>query len=154
MDSGNFFLRAAEKLDAFPETAGAAACLLTDERRAELYACLLRQACVEEPPAAAGRPEESAKKPGARSEVPDRPAAIPRPAQGSQGRARPGLRLEAIPPTSQPGQKMEPLSGRSRTRKRRPDKLGFKLYIIAPEFRTSQETAAAMGAGLSQEGEV
>lgn len=154
VDSGNFFLRAAEKLDAFPETAGAAAYLLTEEQRAVLYACLLRQACMEETPAAAGRPEESAKKPGARSEASDRPAAIPRPAQGSQGKAWPGLRLEAIPPTSQPSQKMEPLSGRSQTRKRRPDKLGLKLHIIAPKFRPSQEATAAMGAGPSQEGEV
>lgn len=154
VDSSNFFLRAAEKLDAFPETVVASAYLIAEEQRAALYACLLRQACMEENAAAASQSEESAKKPGARSEAPDRPASSPRPAQGSQGRARPSLRLEAIPPTSQPGQKMNPLPGRFRSQKRRPDKPRLKLNIIIPESRPNQEATAAMGTGPSQEGEV
>ena len=154
MDSNEFFLRAAEKLDASSETVGISAYLTAKEQRAVLFTCLLRQVCMGETTASARQFEESTKKPAALSEKPDRPVISPRPVHGSQDRLWSRLRLNAIPHTSQPSQKTNAAQGLEQSLKRRPDKPWPKLKIIPLEPRPNQEAKAAMGTEMSQETEV
>lgn len=154
MDSNEFFLRAAEKLDISSEMVVISAYLTAKEQRATLLTCLLRQVRMEEAAASARQPEESAERPVALPEEPERSVSSSQPAQGSQDRPCSGLKLNAIPPTSQPSQKTNAFLGPERPQKRRLDKPWPKLKAIPTEPRPNQEAKAAMGTEPFQEREV
>lgn len=152
-DSDEFFLRAAEKLDAFSETVGISAYLAEKEQRAILLACLLRQVGMRKDAAPARQPD-SVKEPAELPNEPDKLVISPQPAQGSQDRPWIRLRLDSIPPTSQPSQKTNATMGSKQPQKKRPDKPWPKLKAISLESRPNQEAKAAMGTEPAQEREV
>lgn len=103
MNSDEFFLLAAEMLDASPETVGMSAYLAAKEQRTALLNCLLRQVSMKKDAASAGHPKP-AKESAQASEAPDRPTISPQPVQEAQD--KPWPRFYVIPSESPPRQEV------------------------------------------------